>query len=386
MQDSQRPEEIYREDLRSSASRFPDRVAESLSVQAGLVDSLLESAREILILTDPSLRVVRANAFTASLTGYAAVELVGRRLSRLIDGDDGGERLSAAAASLESAEHRHSGDYLVVGKSGLRIPARLTLRRLEDRQGQAYGHLVAGYPINDAPAGVTAASCADASNGLVERMLHGISDPVLLVDPFTQTILDCNAVAEAFFGRTRDEVVGAGLLTLYPDEESYRDVGQRSSAAYARGGVFQAQTVFRKKDGTALHCEITNIALFGSDGAMSFVIVLIRDIGPEKRREAELARLISRVSDLSAELGRLASTYESDRAEEASLTDLGFTPRQAQIARLIVTGASTKEVGFRLGLSDSTVKNHLAAMFRKLGVASRVDLVRVLTDRRVRLT
>jgi len=48
-----------------------------------------------------------------------------------------------------------------------------------------------------------------------------------------------------------------------------------------------------------------------------------------------------------------------------------LTPRQREIFDLIVLGTSNKEIARELGLSQGTVKIHIAKLFRKLGVRRR---------------
>jgi DNA-binding NarL/FixJ family response regulator len=52
---------------------------------------------------------------------------------------------------------------------------------------------------------------------------------------------------------------------------------------------------------------------------------------------------------------------------------LPLTPRQRDVLELIVQGQSNKEIARTLGLGDGTVKIHLAALFRNLGVANRAS-------------
>ncbi|HET8871237.1 MAG TPA: response regulator transcription factor [Aquabacterium sp.] len=53
----------------------------------------------------------------------------------------------------------------------------------------------------------------------------------------------------------------------------------------------------------------------------------------------------------------------------------GFSGRQADVLRLLIEGKANKEICRLLDLSESTVKTHLAAIFRKLGVNSRTQAV-----------
>lgn len=50
-----------------------------------------------------------------------------------------------------------------------------------------------------------------------------------------------------------------------------------------------------------------------------------------------------------------------------------LTPRQREVLALIGQGKSNKEIGKALDLSDATVKQHVSAILRTLGVANRMQ-------------
>jgi two-component system, NarL family, nitrate/nitrite response regulator NarL len=54
---------------------------------------------------------------------------------------------------------------------------------------------------------------------------------------------------------------------------------------------------------------------------------------------------------------------------------VALTPRQREIAQLLSQGHSNKEIGLRLGLAEITVKVHVSALFRALGVVNRTQAV-----------
>jgi DNA-binding CsgD family transcriptional regulator len=65
------------------------------------------------------------------------------------------------------------------------------------------------------------------------------------------------------------------------------------------------------------------------------------------------------------------------------LSSLGLTPRERDIALLVLRGASTQAISAQLHLSGYTVKDHLKSIFDKTGVRSRRDLVaHILTGQR----
>jgi DNA-binding NarL/FixJ family response regulator len=57
-----------------------------------------------------------------------------------------------------------------------------------------------------------------------------------------------------------------------------------------------------------------------------------------------------------------------------------LTPREHEIAQLIGEGASNKEISGRLVITEATVKAHLTAIFRKLGLSDRLGLALFVTE------
>ena len=70
--------------------------------------------------------------------------------------------------------------------------------------------------------------------------------------------------------------------------------------------------------------------------------------------------------------GRLnaASTLDDDAIEEA------LTARELEVLTLMAEGLTNKRIAERLGISDQTVKFHVAAIAGKLGAVNRTDAVR----------
>lgn len=59
----------------------------------------------------------------------------------------------------------------------------------------------------------------------------------------------------------------------------------------------------------------------------------------------------------------------------APLVDLGLTPRQTDVLALLLKGQPNKLIARELNLSVETVKDHVAAVLRTLGVSSRTQAV-----------
>lgn len=65
-----------------------------------------------------------------------------------------------------------------------------------------------------------------------------------------------------------------------------------------------------------------------------------------------------------------ALRHEADRQTLAE----GLTAREMEIVRHVAGGASNKRIAHQLSISEGTVKTHLYSIFKKVGVANRVQL------------
>lgn len=79
-----------------------------------------------------------------------------------------------------------------------------------------------------------------------------------------------------------------------------------------------------------------------------------------------LARLLQKVGQPSA-------------AQSGSALDL--TERELEVLRAVAQGERSKEVAYRLGISERTVKAHLASIYNKLGVDSRAAAIAIASQR-----
>lgn len=55
-----------------------------------------------------------------------------------------------------------------------------------------------------------------------------------------------------------------------------------------------------------------------------------------------------------------------------------LTAREQEMATLIAQGLTNKEIAYRLGISEATVRTHIYNLFQKVGVQSRIELLNVL--------
>ena len=104
---------------------------------------------------------------------------------------------------------------------------------------------------------------------------------------------------------------------------------------------------------------------------------------PDERRKLR-EQLVS-AADVVAEFQTLAAARTAAIAADAMLVAEpppdaavvdALTPREREVVALLVDGLSNKAIAARLGISDQTVKFHVAAVCAKLGAMNRTDAVR----------
>ena len=106
-------------------------------------------------------------------------------------------------------------------------------------------------------------------------------------------------------------------------------------------------------------------------------------VGPAEERERLRAQVNGHLT-IAGEFETVADARASGSGADAILlaprdapeSPETLTPREIQVLELLAEGLPNKAIASRLGLSDQTVKSHVAAIAGKLGAANRTDAVR----------
>jgi len=110
---------------------------------------------------------------------------------------------------------------------------------------------------------------------------------------------------------------------------------------------------------------------------------------PERRFDAEDARLLTSICEFASAAYQIDVASGSGRLDEVARADLlrRFSPesvlseREAAVVRLIAEGHAMKQIASMLTLSTRTVETYRTRAMEKLGSKTRADIVRYALDR-----
>ena len=166
--------------------------------------------------------------------------------------------------------------------------------------------------------------------------------PIGLILSERRQIVDCNARVLEIFGAQREQLVGQSFAVLYPSPAEFERTGERIAARLGSNGHYADDRVMKRlSSGELFWCHVSGQALDTQD--------------PH-------ARGIWSFEDLSA---------------HRQLT-VALTPREREIAALLVEGLTSKQIGKRLAVSPRTIDVYRGRLMKKYGASGTPDLVHKL--------
>lgn len=165
--------------------------------------------------------------------------------------------------------------------------------------------------------------------------------PIGLVLSRQRLIVDCNQQLVAMFGHAHETLVGRSFEVLYPSHDEFQRTGERIVASLDASGYYADDRIMKRAGGELFWCHVTGRALAPAEphaaGIWSF-----QDLSAHRKLGAEL------------------------------------TPREREIAALLIHGLTSKQIGKKLAISPRTVDVYRARLMRKYGAATTPELVRKL--------
>jgi len=162
--------------------------------------------------------------------------------------------------------------------------------------------------------------------------------PVGLCITRQRRISTCNTTFAEMFGYLREELEGESLECLYPSHHEFENIAQRGLPMLQNAGTYSDERIMRHRSGKLFWCHVS---------------------GRAEDKTDPFACAVWMFEDLSA-----------TRAVTADLT-----PREREVAHLLVTGKTSKQIARSLNLSPRTVEAHRARLMHKLQVATPGEMI-----------
>jgi PAS domain S-box-containing protein len=166
--------------------------------------------------------------------------------------------------------------------------------------------------------------------------------PIGLVLSAKRLIVDCNRQLLRMFGAERAQLLGRSFEVLYPSSAEFERTGARIVASLDAAGFYADDRIMKRLEPAQLFwCHVSGRALDPNDphaeGIWSF-----EDLSAHRQLKADL------------------------------------TPREREIAALLIEGLTSKLIGRRLTISPRTVDVYRARLMKKYAAGSTPELIHKL--------
>jgi PAS domain S-box-containing protein len=178
-----------------------------------------------------------------------------------------------------------------------------------------------------------------------------VSDPTQADNP----LIAVNAAFCALTGYTEAEVIGRNCRFLRGPDTENGQTDKLRTAVYGQHSAL-AELINYRKDGSPFRNAVMIAPLFDDVGNLELFVGSQIEVLPEEGsiglvRQQQAAQIVDRLS-----------------------------PRQREILQQMARGFRTKQIAYRLSLSEKTVQMHRMLMFKKLSTSNAADAVRIAVE------
>jgi PAS domain S-box-containing protein len=209
----------------------------------------------------------------------------------------------------------------------------------------------------------------EASNHTLRSILQSSAEAVWVVDR-TGAMVFANARMTNLLGISRLAMARYSVYDLFPDCTS-------GDAESNRPGARHYETTFSRPDGLVLRLGIIAISRFDTAGKYAGCVMLFTDLtGVGQKRSSEQSR---------HPVPRRPMAAPASATTASAITEImgRLSTRETIIVRQLMRGDRVPTIAQTLFISQSTVRNQLASVFRKAKVNSQQELISLLrADRR----
>lgn len=178
-----------------------------------------------------------------------------------------------------------------------------------------------------------------------------VSDPNEVDNP----LVAVNAAFLELTGYSEDEVIGRNCRFLRgPDTENTQTAKLREAIYEKRATL--AELINYRKDGSRFRNAVMIAPLYDDDGNIEYFV------GSQIAVKAD------------------EESIATVRKEQSAAIVERLSPRQREILQQMAQGFRTKQIAYKLSLSEKTVQMHRMLLFKKLETSNAADAVRIAVE------
>ena len=322
---------------------------------------IAERGSDLVLICDRNSIISYAGPSLHGVLGYRPRAVVGRAMSELVHPQDAALLETEWQAALTDTEpHR---------ELALRVRhAGGGWRRIELRISNLVADLaVSAMVLNlrDVTEQHELAERLRASEQLLRSVLNTAIEGIWVVDPAGRTVRANDRIGNLLAVESAE--VAKGSLADFLDPAAYEDLRQRMAR---RTGPERFELFVVRRDGQRRWLEIFIVPLHDGAGQFTGTLLMCIDVTPRKLPGPQVGR-----SGLHGN-GQLPG-----RVLESVPGMSRLSGREYEVVRMLLLGDRVPVIARNLYVSQSTVRNHLSSVFRKLRVRSQQELIVLLRER-----
>ncbi len=247
--------------------------------RAGLVTAV-EQAADGIIITDTDGLIQYSNPAFTALTGYASEEVLGEHTRILKSGRHPVEFYQELWKTIQSGRVWHS-EVTNRRKDGTFYQEEMRITPVQGPSGEIVSYIAIKHDVTERRA-------AEEAQRFLAAIVESSEDAILTFTP-DGAILTWNPGAERIFGHSAADAIGQPMSVLVAPERL--PLLPRYAESVLQGNAPpQYESICLHRNGRRVYVSVTGAPIRGSDGKVSAIAVILRDI--TERHAAEQARAL----------------------------------------------------------------------------------------------